>query len=351
MVVRVLRVSLVLTPLLFVAHWVFHAGATASFALAALALVPLAWLIGVATEHAAEHTGPGVGGFLNATFGNAPELIIALFAVSDGLGEVVRGSLTGSVVGNLLLVFGAALLTQREAGFDRRSLAAQLGIVGVAVVLFLIPSIPGFHGNPDRSELTYLTIPIAVVLLGIYVLATWRSLRRHRRLHRESGPKQHAGGWGLAPALAVLTVATVATALVSEILVHSLDGFAESVGVSQFFLATVIVAIVGNAAEHGSAVVIAHRGKLPLASEIAVSSGAQVSVFVAPLVALLSFLVTPAVSLAFRPVELAAMAGAVVATAIVVADGRGKRREGTFLLAVYAGLVVAFWFAGDRAMS
>ena len=151
--------------------------------LAAAALIPLAWLIGEATEHAAHHTGPGIGGFLNATFGNAPELIIALIAVNEGLTEVVRGSLTGSVIGNLLLVLGFSLVFGGSGRLDRESSLTSFALVAIAVLLFLIPSIPGWEGDPDRHSLAVLSVPVSIALLVIYVVVTWISLRRHRSLH------------------------------------------------------------------------------------------------------------------------------------------------------------------------
>ena len=349
---KLLWASLVLAPITFALRWVFDAGDTVLFVAAAAALVPLAWLIGEATEHAGEHTGPGIGGFLNASFGNAPELIIALFAVNASLPEVVRGSLAGSVVSNILLVLGAALIfgggdARHGEPLDRFSLLLQLGLVMVAVLLFLVPSVPGWTGDTERHALAVLTIPISIALLVLYLGVTMWSLRRHKRLFEES-EEAAAGGWTLPVSLVALGAATVVTALISETLVHSLDSFAHSAGISEFFIAAVIVAIVGNAAEHGGAIVIAHRGKLPLATEIAVSSSAQVALLVTPVVALLSWLVKPALPLTFRPIELAAMGGAAALVAVVVADGRGRRWEGYFLAAVYVAVAAGFWVAGDR---
>jgi Ca2+:H+ antiporter len=349
---KLLWASLVLAPITFALRYVFHVGDTTLFVVAAAALVPLAWLIGEATEHAGEHTGPGIGGFLNASFGNAPELIIALFAVNAALPNVVRGSLAGSVVSNILLVLGAALIfgggdAREGKPLDRFSLLLQLGLVLVAVLLFLVPSVPGWTGDPDRHTLAVLTIPVAIVLLVVYLGVTRWSLARHKRLHEESGAEA-TGGWSLPVSLVALGAATVVTALISETLVHSLDAFAHAAGISEFFIAAVIVAIVGNAAEHGGAIVIAHRGKLPLATEIAISSSAQVALLVTPVVALLSWLVTPALPLAFRPIELGAMGGAALLVAFTVSDGRGRRWEGVFLVAVYAAVAVGFWIAGDR---
>jgi Ca2+:H+ antiporter len=343
---KILWSTLALTPLVLALHYVAHVGHTTDFGLAAAALVPLAWVIGEATEHAAEHTGPGIGGFLNASFGNAPELIIALFAVSDGLPNVVRGSLAGSVIGNLLLVLGFAV-TLGPARLDLRSLVPQVCLVVFALLLFLIPSVPGFHGNPDRHALTIVSIPVAIILLLVYLGERIVALRRHAEAQAAKADAAQTT-WGLRTSLVVLGIATLATAVVSEIMVGSIDSFAHDAGLSQFFVSAVIVAIVGNAAEHGGAVVIATRGKLKLASEIAITSGAQVALLVAPAAALLSFAVTPAMSLAFRWEELVGIAIAAGAVGIVIADGRGKRWEGFALVGIYLGIAVWYFFAGDR---
>jgi Ca2+:H+ antiporter len=339
---RILWASLALTPIAVIARFVLHAEPTALFVLAALALLPLAWLIGEATEHAAEHTGHGVGGFLNASFGNAPELIIAMFAIADGLPNVVRGAIAGSVVSNILLVLGIAMIFGGDGKMDARSLRWQLFAVLGAMALLLIPSVPRWAGDPSRHTLFVLTIPVAIVLLGAYVYITGRNLRIHRDADR-SDASAHA--WSLRKALVWLTVATMATALVSEILVHSLEAFGHAVGLNEFFIAAVIVAIVGNAAEHGGAVVIAHRGKTELATEIAITSSMQVAVFVAPAVALLSWLVGQGLPLSFRVVELATMAAAAAFAAVVVWDGRSRRWEGFLLVAVYGAVVVIYFFS------
>jgi Ca2+:H+ antiporter len=345
---NLLWASLALAPVVFILNWVVGAGDVLLFVLSACALIPLAWLIGEATEHAGEHTGPGIGGFLNATFGNAPELIIAILAINQGLPNVVRGSLAGSVASNILLVLGAALAVGRDARIDLRSLTLQLGLVVFATLAFLIPSIPGFHGDPDRHSLAIASIPVSVVLLVVYGVVILDNLRRHRREHREAEVEAHHAAWSLPAALVALGIATVATAFVSEILVHTLDHFAEAAHLSEFFISAVIVAIVGNAAEHGGAVVIAHRGKMRLATEIAVSSSAQVSMLIVPAVCLLSFVVKPPLPLAFRPIELIGMGASAFFVAIVIRDGRVRRWEGAMLIVVYVGLVVAFWLAGDR---
>jgi Ca2+:H+ antiporter len=344
---KILFGTLALTPIALVAHYVFHVSDTATFILAALALMPLAWLIGEATEHVAEHTGPGIGGFFNASFGNAPELIIALLAVYSGLPEVVRGSIIGSVVSNLLLVLGLTMIAGGRGQVDRRSLFLQLTIVMAATIAFLLPSIPGWDGNPERHSLYLVTLPVAVALISLYIGVTVYNLRRHHSEHVTS-QSAAAAAWSMRNALIILGVATVATALISEMLVGSLEAFGEAAGLSDFFVAVVIVAIVGNAAEHGGAIVVARRGKTKLATEIAVSSAAQVAVFVAPAAALLSFAVGRGLPLTFRPVELAAMAGATILVALLVLDGRSQRWKGFALVGIYAVAVAAFWVAGDR---
>ena len=347
MIRKVLWASLLLAPITIAVDKLTGAGDVTLFVLAAIALVPLAWLIGEATEHAAEHTGPGIGGFLNASFGNAPELIVALFAVGANLPVVVRGSLSGSVISNLLLVYGVTQVAGPDgARIDRRSLLLQIGLVGAAVVAFALPTALGYTGAPEGHTVVVASIPVVIVLLLLYLAVVGRNLRRHRASAREEEPSE--GTWSLSAALVALAVATGATAWVSEVLVHSLHAFAEAVGLSEFFIAVVIVAIVGNAAEHGGAILIARGGKMELATEIAISSSAQVALLVVPVVMLLSLLFSHHLALSFRWTELVAMAGATVLVGATVWDGRSHRREGMFLVAAYAAAVVGFLLGGGR---
>ena len=347
MVRRILYALLALGPIVVVAERWTDVSDNTLFVLSALALIPLAWLIGEATEHAAHHTGPGIGGFLNATFGNAPELIIALIAVNSGLTEVVRGSLTGSVIGNLLLVLGFSLLFGGNGRLDRESSFISFALVVFAVVLFLIPSVPGWDGDPDRHSLAVVSVPVSIVLLLVYVGVTWYSLRRHSLLH-VSDEAAVMSAWSLRRSLAVLAAATVVTALVAETLVHTLQAFADEAGLTEFFVAAVIVAIVGNAAEHGGAVVVAYRGNIKLAAEIALASSAQVAVFLIPAVALISWLIEP-LALSFRVVEILAMGGSVIFAALLLYRGYSTRWRGAVLIAAYCGVAYAFYAVGDRA--
>jgi len=342
---KILALLLVLGPVTILAKHL-GAGDTTLFALAAASLVPLAWLIGESTEHAAHHTGPGIGGFINATFGNAPELIISLLAIHEGLFDVVRGSLVGSVIGNLLLVLGFSLLFGGRGDLDRASSLVSLALVGLATALLLIPAIPAFDGDPERRSIALLGVPVAIALLVVYIVVTVIALRRHRQMHVSDDPGGMTG-WSLSKSLTALGAATVVTALVAEVLVGSLQVFAEKAGLSEFFVAAVIVAIVGNAAEHGGAVVVAAKGNIKLASEIALASSSQVAVFLIPAVALLSWALTP-LALSFRPVEIAALGGAVVFTAVLLRDGRSSRLRGALLIAAYVAVAILFFAVGDR---
>jgi Ca2+:H+ antiporter len=344
---RILWASLALAPITLLLEVVAHLGSTTLFVLAAVSLIPLAWLIGEATEHAAYHTGPGIGGFLNATFGNAPELIIALFAVSAHKENVVRASLAGSVIGNLLLVLGFSLLFGGRGQLDRLSSFVSIGLVGLATVLLLIPAIPGWSGDPERDSLAVISVPVSIVLLAVYLGVTVWSLRRHRGMHVVAGEREEAGAWPLWVALLVLAVTTVVTAFIAELVVETINEFSDTANLSEFFVAAVIVAIVGNAAEHGGAVVVAARGNIRLAAEIALASSAQVAVFLIPAVALLSWLIDP-LALSFRPVEMAVLGGATVITAATLAQGQSSRLRGVILIGTYVAAAAVFFIAGDR---
>jgi Ca2+:H+ antiporter len=213
--------------------------------------------------------------------------------------------------------------------------------------MFLIPAIPSWEGDPDRDSLAALSVPVSIVLLVVYAAVTWYSLRRHARLHVASDTE--ISGWSLRASLLALALATLVTVFVAEVLVGTLEVFAEEVGLSEFFVAAVIVAIVGNAAEHGGAVVVAFRGKIALAGEIALSSAAQVAVFLIPAVALISWLIDP-LALSFRPVEVGVLGASVVFTALVLFGGHSSRLRGGLLLAGFAVVVVTFFLAGDRAV-
>jgi Ca2+:H+ antiporter len=339
---RILWASLALAPATILVDQLAHPGKTALFVLAAAALIPLAWLIGESTEHAAEHTGPGIGGYLNASFGNAPELIIALVAVGDGLFGVVLGSLAGSVISNLLLVFGISQVVAEDGcELDRRSLWVQIGLCAAAIAIASPAIILGWTGHSRHASVA-TSIPVSIVLLLVYLVVAGRNLKRHSEAERGEA---HPHAWPLPAALASLGIATAFTAVISEILVHSLEAFAHAIGATEFFIAAIVVAVVGNAAEHGGAVVIARDGNMRLASEIAISSSAQVALLVTPVVMLLSLAFSNHLALTFRWEETAAMAGAVGLTALFVSDGRSRRWEGSVLVTSFLAVAVWFWLA------
>lgn len=340
---RLLWASLVLVPIDLVAD-VLGAGQTLLFILSAVALVPLAWVIGEATEQTGEHTGPAIAGLLNASFGNAPELIISLFAVNDGLFQVVRGSLTGSIVGNLLLVLGFSLLVGGDGPIDRRTAYTSVGLVALAAALFAIPAVA--HAELRRTKfLGAYALPVVGVLFATYVVSTTWSVRQERRKQRANPATGEDADWSLPRSLITLALATLATVAMSEVLTGSIEAFAHNAGLSDFFVAAVIVAIVGNAAEHGGAVVIASHGGVRLASDIALQSATQVALGVIPAVVLLSLAIRP-LPLAFRWVEFLALGVAVVVPALLLTSGRSSRWRGGVLLAAYAGVATAFYVAG-----
>ncbi|MDR0346736.1 MAG: hypothetical protein LBI49_27175 [Nocardiopsaceae bacterium] len=338
---RLLWVSLVLIPADLLADLLGVRGVTL-FVLSVLVLIPLAWLIGEATEQTGEYTGPAIAGLLNASFGNAPELLIALFAVSNGLFDVVRGSLSGSVISNLLLVLGSALFIGGKGEVARRTTYGALGMVVLAMALFAIPSIAR-NEIGGKAALYLAGVPVAAVLVAVYITVTLRSVRREHREHQRSGEPGDPD-WSLPRALVTLALATVATAVIAELLIGSIQEFAQAVGLSKMFVAAVIVAIAGNAAEHGGAVMIASRGGIRLASEIALQSASQVAVGLIPAVALLSLAIRP-FPLAFSAVEFLGLGIAVAVPAVLLARGRSARWHGPVLLAAYACTVAAFFVA------
>jgi Ca2+:H+ antiporter len=348
-----------------------HASDTLVFFTSALALIPAAALMGRATEEAASRAGPGVGGLLNVTFGNAPELIIALFALNKGLHEVTKASIVGSIVGNLLLVLGAAtfaggLRAPRAEGRDYREQRFTLGMAHaqsamliLAVFALALPAVfelANGHSLPRvgaehldfPSKTDHLSMAIAIVLVLIYCAGLLFSLRTHRELfnpfHEDEGPDERA--WTMRRAVAMLAISGVVVAFLSEILVGSIEGAAETAGLSDFFMGAIVVAIAGNAAEHWVAVAVAWKQQMDLAMNIAIGSAAQVALFVAPVLMLCSFFVGPfAMPLVFNGYELAAMIGATWITSYLVSEGRTNWFEGVKLLAAYTAVVIVFLFA------
>jgi Ca2+:H+ antiporter len=332
------------------------------FAASAVGVVPTAALMGEATEQLAARAGPGIGGLVNVTFGNAPELIIAIFALADGLQEVVKASIVGSVVGNALLVLGAAMLAggwkRTRQTFDRTAAQAQSGMLLVTVVALVLPavlqlsrhgSLPSVGGvrHLFAPDLNHVSLAVALVLITTYVAGLVFSLRTHRDLFN---PAQHGNdvtsAWSLRRSVCVLAVAGATVAVMSDLLVGSIEQAAHDVGVSQFFVGAFVVAVVGNAAEHYVAVLAATKDKMDLAVNIAVGSSAQIGLFVAPVLVLLSFLFGPSpMALVFNGYELAALLSAALIVPVLVSDGESTWFEGFQLIALYTVLGIVFYFA------
>jgi Ca2+:H+ antiporter len=336
------------------------ASAAIVFIASALGVIPAAALMSDATEQLAEHSGPGVAGLLNVTFGNAPELIIAIFALADGLQEVVKASLVGSVIGNAMLVLGAAMLAggwrRSSQSFSARAARTQSGMLVLGVLALLIPALVRLaEGGPlpavgvTRPSLPHLfqalSVGVALALIATYAAGLAFSLRSHRDLF-SPGESEEPPRWSTRGSVAILAAAAVLVAVASDTLVGSVEQASSEIGLSQFFIGVFVVAIVGNAAEHWVAVVAATKDKMDLAVGIAVGSSAQVGLFLAPLVVLLSFAIGPApMVLVFNGYELAALVLAGLLAAVLTAGGVSTRRRGAALIAVYLAMGVVFALA------
>lgn len=348
-----LRMLLVFIPITGLAE-LLHAPAIATFVLASVAIIPLAGLVGEATEALAEHLGPGIGGLLNATFGNAAELIIALFALSRGLDGVVKASITGSVIGNLLLVLGASLLAggirypiQR---FNRTAAGTGASLMVLASFGMLIPAIFDrlvIEGESDAEH--HLSLAVSFLLIVTYALSLLFSLVTHRDLFEKDRavPNESPEGppeWSIRMSSVMLLGSTLLVAWMSEILVGAVDEASHALGLTEVFVGVIVVAVVGNAAEHSSAVMMALKNQADLAVTIAMSSALQISLFVAPVLVFASYFRAHPMDLLFSPLEVAAVILAVILARMVAEDGESNWLEGAMLLMIYAILGVAFFY-------
>jgi len=339
------------------------AGATAGivFATSALGIIPTAALMGRATEELAARSGPGIGGLLNVTFGNAPELIIALFALGQGLHEVVKASIIGSIIGNILLVLGAAMLAggigREKQTFSKTTVSVQTSMLLLAAAALVMPAIfelvegkglplPGAELVDYGSRVEHLSLAVAVVLILTYVAGLFFSLKTHRDIFNPEYDDEGTGGWSTRKSVLALAIAGVLVGVMSEVLVGSISEASHAVGLSEFFIGVIVVAIVGNAAEHWVAVLVAMKNKMDLAVNIAIGSSAQVALFVAPVLVLASFFIGPhPLALVFNGFELGAILLAVLIANYVTQDGESTWFEGVQLLAVYFVFGIAFYYA------
>jgi Ca2+:H+ antiporter len=344
------------------------APAAVIFFISAVALIPPAAIMGRATEELAERSGNVIGGLLNVTFGNAPELIIALFALEKGLHEVVKASLIGSILGNVLLVMGAAMLVGGLSGhrthgvqkFGQTAASVQSTMLLLAVAALIMPGVfalvegdalphPGDAIVDYGSTLEHLSLAVACVLIFSYAAGLLFSLRTHASLfnpHEEESKIEDRGDWSTRRSVLFLAGSGALVGVLSEILVGSIEETSHAIGLSEFFIGAIVVAIVGNAAEHWVAVLVAYKNKMSLAINIAIGSSAQVALFVAPVLVLVSFVLGPApMPLVFNGLELAALAIAAIIANQVTQEGESTWYEGLQLLLVYVVVALAFGYA------
>lgn len=353
---------LIFIPVTLFLEFAMPSSHIAIFVCACLAILPLAGWLGHATEHLAARTGEAVGGLLNATFGNAAELIIAFMALKKGLYPVVKASLTGSIIGNVLLVFGAACLagglkfsTQR---FNASGARLQSTLMTLAVVALVVPA--AFHyliaGPLPVSQVVErendLSLEISVLLLVCYGLSLLFSLRTHKQLFSSTGAEEDNGHrgpvWPPARALGTLALATALIAWMSEVLVGSVEQAAHTMGMTSIFVGVIVVAIIGNAAEHSTAILVAMKNRMDLSLGIAIGSSIQIALFVAPVLVIASYFTGPRpMDLVFTPAEVMAIGLAVAITTQISDDGESNWFEGVLLLAVYIILGMLFYFLPD----
>ena len=348
---------MILVPVALSVHWLIPDAHTLVFGSAALAIIPLAGWMGRATEALAVRAGEGVGGLLNATFGNAAELVIALAALRHGLYDVVKASIAGSIIGNILLVLGAAMLAGglrfRSQHYNITAARSQATMLLIAAISLIIAGAFRDVVQPGAPKLIGLSVAIAAVLLVVYVCNLVFSLVTHRQLFQGSGEVPAAGeeevlAWSARKGLTVLGLATAAIAWMSEILVAAIEPAAKDLGLGKLFVGVFVVAIIGNAAEHSTAIVAALRNRMDLSLSIAIGSSVQIALFVAPLLVLVSLVVGPApMDISIRPGLTLCVLLSVFIAAPVAGDGESSWLKGVALLAVYLIFALAFLAVPD----
>lgn len=319
------------------------------FITACLSIVPLAGLMGEATEEIAIYSGPKVGGLLNATFGNATELIIAIFALRAGLFEVVKASIAGAVIGNILLVLGASMLVGgmkfKIQTFNKRAVGTSSSMLLFAVIGLSIPAVFTHTVKPELLNTQYegLSVAVAIIMFSIYILSIFFSFFTHKDVLGTDHQEAAEGKWSFKKALGILLLSTVFIALESEFLVGSIEAVTSTFGLSELFVGIIIIAIIGNAAEHSTAIIMAAKNKMDIAVEIAIGSSLQIILFVAPVLIFISLFFTP-MSIIFNEFELFAMFFAAIIANQISSDGESNWLEGIQLIAVYLIIAIAFFF-------
>ena len=349
-----LNLLFIFIPISIVLHYTASGYPLWIFLIAALAIIPLAGLMGKATEELAKHLGASWGGLLNATFGNATELIIGLFALHAGLLDLVRASIVGSIIGNLLLVLGASILAggikHKIQTFNQDQAESHAINLLLATLSLAVPAIfvEAFHHtkSPTNPDVENLSLWVSGILLAVYLASLWFSLRTHEALFRncEDEAVFDPPLWTKRRAFSVLAAATALVALESEFLVGSVHGAAIKLGFNNLFIGIIVVAIIGNAAEHSTAVWMAMKNKMDITMNIAIGSSTQIAMFVAPVLVFASLLLGHPIAYLFTVPELTAIGFSVIITAFIAGDGKCHWLEGAQLLAAYAIIALAFYF-------
>lgn len=346
---------LIFVPITAALEFFFHPSDVVLFSVAALSIIPIAANMGQATENLAVRTGPTVGGLLNATFGNATELIIAFFALQAGKTEVVKASITGSMIGNMLFVLGLALLLggfkYAKQSFNKEMAGSLASLLLIVMIAFLVPALFDFTERVDGIAATdvkisdeHFSLAASFVLIGLYICNMIFSLVTHRNVLTTSEEEHDGHAWSVGRSLGTLLLATLVVAWLSEVLVGSLEGFSKVLGLSEVFAGLIIIPIIGNAAEHAASV-FAMKNKVDLAISIALGATIQIALLVAPILVILSFLIGKPMDLVIhRPLELAALVGASLITASVARDGETNWLEGAMLLGIYVLIALAFFY-------
>ncbi len=344
---KILRYLLVFVPISLAGEFMGFPE-TIMFVLSALAIIPLAGMMGEATEEISFYSGPRMGGFLNATFGNATELIIAFFAMRAGLFDVVKASIAGSVIGNILLVLGASMLVgglkYKTQHFNQKVLDVSASMLLFAVIGLSIPAI--FTHTVDSELLTTryegLSVFVAVIMFSIYILSLVFSFYTHKDLYSVDHEEESQPKWSLRKAIIVLIGTTVLIGIESEFFVGAVEPMTNAIGLSEFFVGIILVPIIGNAAEHSTAIFMAAKNRMDVAVEIALGSSLQIILFVTPVLIFLSLLFSP-MSIVFNTFELVALIFSVLIANRLASDGESNWLEGVQLIAVYIIIAAAFF--------
>ena len=345
---KILKFMLLFVPISFIGKFL-NFSPTIMFILAALSIIPLAGIMGEGTEEISFYTGPKIGGFLNATFGNATELIISFFALKSGLFEVVKSSIAGSIIGNILLVLGASMfiggLKHKTQNFninvvETTSSMLLFSLIGLCVPAFFTHTI---NANLLNTRYEGLSLVVAIVMFILYILSLIFSFFTHKDLYATTTEEEgHESKWSLKKSIAILIIATVIIAIESEFLVGGIEDITSKLGLSEFFVGIILIPIIGNAAEHSTAITMALKNKMDVAIEIALGSSLQIILFVAPVLIFLSLLFTP-MSIIFNPFELVSLIASVIIANKVASDGQSNWLEGALLMAVYFIIAAGFF--------